>query len=116
MKKRCSSSYQGVKRGYDFVLIDCMTGWGMLTSLNQYALEGYKYQAVNSIVKPVKYIRLKTEMKGWIEKYRHKNPYIVVQNNKGSFKVAVKKLHYAETYKRNLLLHTDDGDVICYKT
>ena len=86
-----------------------------LTSLNQYALEGYKYQAVNYIVKPMKYIRLKTEMNSWIEKHRHKNPYIVVQNDKGSFKVAVNKLHYVETYKRNLLLHTDDGDVICYK-
>ena len=41
-----------------------------LTSLNQYALEGYKYQAVNYIVKPMKYIRLKAEMNGWIEKYR----------------------------------------------
>ncbi len=29
--------------------------------------------------------------------------------------MAVSKLHYVETYKRNLLLHTDDGDVICYK-
>ena len=63
-----------------------------LTSLNQYALEGYKYQAVNYIVKPMKYIRLKAEMNGWIEKYRHKNPYIVVQNDKGSFKVSVNKL------------------------
>lgn len=86
-----------------------------LTSLKQYALEGYKYQAVNYIVKPLKYIRLKTEMNGWIEKYRHKNPYIVVQNDKGSFKVYVNQLHYLETYKRNLLLHTDDGEIICYK-
>ena len=86
-----------------------------LTSLKQYALEGYQYQAVNYIIKPMKYIRLKTEMNSWIERHRHKNPYIVVQNDRGSFKVAVSKLHYVETYKRNLLLHTDDGDVICYK-
>lgn len=32
-----------------------------LTSLKQYALEGYKYRAVNYIVKPMKYIRLKVE-------------------------------------------------------
>ena len=86
-----------------------------LTALKQYALEGYKYQAVNYIVKPMKYIRLKAEMNSWIEKHRHKNPYIVVQNDKGSFKVFMNKLHYVVTYKRNLLLHTDDGDVICYK-
>lgn len=86
-----------------------------LTSLKQYALEGYKYQAVNYIVKPMKYIRLKTEMNDWIEKYRHKNPYIVVRNDGGVFKVSVNKLRYVETYKRNLMLHTDNGGLICYK-
>lgn len=86
-----------------------------LTSLKQYALEGYQYQAVNYIVKPIKYIRLKAEMNGWLRKHRHKNPYIVVQNDNGSFKVALNQLHYAETYRRNLLLHTDNGKIICYK-
>lgn len=86
-----------------------------LTSLKKYALEGYKYQAVNYMVKPVKYIRLKAEMNNWLRKYRQKNPYIVVRNDSGSFKMSVNKLYYAETYKRNLLLHTADGNVICYK-
>lgn len=86
-----------------------------LTSHRQYSLEGYKYQALSYIVKPIKYIRLKTEMDHWIRKYRDKDPYIIVQNDKGSFKIAVKRLHYAETYGRNLLLHTDDGQVISYK-
>ncbi len=87
-----------------------------LTSLKRYALEGYKYQAVNYIIKPMKYIRLKVEMNHWIEKHKHKNPYIIVQNDNGSFKVALNQLHYAETYKRNLLLHMDDGEIICYKS
>jgi len=33
-----------------------------LTTLTQYGLEGYKYQATNYIMKPMKYIRLKAEM------------------------------------------------------
>ncbi|MDE7039015.1 MAG: LytTR family DNA-binding domain-containing protein, partial [Lachnospiraceae bacterium] len=48
-----------------------------LTSLKQYALEGYQYQAVNYLIKPMKYIRLKTELDRWIEKCRKKNPCIV---------------------------------------
>ena len=43
-----------------------------LTSLKQYALEGYQYQAVNYLIKPMKYIRLKTELDRWIEKCRKK--------------------------------------------
>lgn len=33
-----------------------------LTTLAQYALEGYTYQATNYIIKPLKYVRLKSEM------------------------------------------------------
>lgn len=87
-----------------------------LTSLKQYALEGYKYRAVNYIVKPMKYIRLKVELDRWMEKQQRKNPCIVVSNDSGTFKVALNTLHYAETYKRNLLLHTDQGDVISYRS
>lgn len=87
-----------------------------LTSLKQHALEGYQYQAVNYLVKPMKYIRLKNELNRWIEKCRKKNPCIVVSNDRGTFKVAVNELHYIETYKRNLLLHTDDGNVISYES
>lgn len=87
-----------------------------LTSLKHYAIEGYQYQAVNYLVKPIKYIRLKTELNHWIEKRWKKNPCIVVANDQGTFKVAVNKIHYIETYKRNLLLHTDDGEVISYES
>ena len=87
-----------------------------LTSLKQYALEGYQYQAVNYLIKPMKYIRLKTELDRWIEKCRKKNPCIVIANDQGTFKAAVNKIHYIETYKRNLLLHTDEGEVISYES
>lgn len=33
-----------------------------LTTLAQYSLEGYQYQATNYILKPLQYIRLKAEM------------------------------------------------------
>ena len=60
-----------------------------LTSLKQYALEGYQYQAVNYLIKPMKYIRLKTELDRWIEKCRKKNPCIMIANDQGTFKAAV---------------------------
>lgn len=87
-----------------------------LTSLRQYALEGYQYQAFNYIIKPMKYIRLKEELDRWFRKYGEKDPWIVVSNDGGSYKVALKSLHFAETYRRNLLLHTDGGEVICYQS
>ena len=88
-----------------------------LTTLTQYGLEGYKYQATNYIIKPIKYIRLKSEMDGWLKK-RQKNdsPFIVVANDSGKYKVFLKYLRYIETFNRNLLLHTQQENIICYKS
>lgn len=87
-----------------------------LTTLAQYALEGYKYQATNYILKPMKYARLKSEMDSWIER-QHKNEIssIIVTNDTGKYKISLKALRFVETFNRNLLLHTEDENIICYK-
>lgn len=88
-----------------------------LTTLSQYGLEGYKYQATNYIIKPIKYARLKSELDNWIKKY-HKNKVtsIIVTNDTGKYKVPLKSLRYVETFNRNLLLHTEEENIVCYKS
>ena len=88
-----------------------------LTSLSQYGLEGYKYQATNYIIKPIQYVRLKDEMNQWLKRHRkERDPSIIVSNNTGRYKVLLNSLSYVETFGRNLLLHTEQGDIICYKS
>ncbi len=88
-----------------------------LTTLARYGLEGYKYNAYNYIIKPMKYIRLKAEMNGWLKKHRKdEDPFILISNDMGKYKVFLKSLRYVETYNRNLLLHTEQEDIICYKS
>lgn len=96
--------------------MDTKVGIIFLTTLTQYGLEGYKYQATNYIIKPIKYARLKEEMKQWLERHRQDDsPFIVVVNDAGKFKVFLKSLRFIETFNRNLLLHTDQENIICYK-
>lgn len=88
-----------------------------LTTLTQYGLEGYKYQAANYIIKPMKYVRLKAEMNQWMKKHRSDDsPSIAVSNDSGKYKVFLKSLRYAETFNRNLLLHTEQENIVCYKS
>lgn len=88
-----------------------------LTTLTQYGLEGYKYQAVNYIIKPMKYVRLKAEMDQWIKKHRKDDgPAMVIANDSGKYKVFLKSLGYVETFNRNLILHTEQENIICYKS
>ncbi len=87
-----------------------------LTSLTKYALMGYEYRAVNYIVKPIKYVRLKRELDRWLESYaREEKEYILVTNEDGHHRIDLRTLHYLETYNRNVRLHTDAGELISYK-
>lgn len=96
--------------------MDEKVGIIFLTTLTQYGLEGYKYQATNYIIKPIRYARLKEEMKQWLERHRQDDSsFIVVANDAGKFKVFLKSLRFIETFNRNLLLHTDQENIICYK-
>lgn len=87
-----------------------------LTTLTQYGLEGYKYQATNYIIKPISYARLKEEMNLWRQRHEHDDStYITVSNDAGKFRVDLKRLRFIETFNRNLLLHTEQENIICYK-
>ena len=88
-----------------------------LTTLNQYGLEGYKYQASNYIIKPMRYVRLKAVLDQWLKRHRRDpSPSIVVANDMGTYKIALNCLRYAETFNRKLLLHTEQENIICRKS
>lgn len=96
--------------------MDENVGLIFLTTLTQYGLEGYKYQATNYIIKPIKYIRLKAEMNQWLKRYKkNDSPSLVISNSSGKYKVFLKSLRYVETFDRNLLLHTEQENIVCYK-
>jgi len=87
-----------------------------LTSLVHHALDGYKVQALNYIIKPISFKRLKIELDDWLHKQsRDQEPFVVIKNDKGSYKVLLKDLAYIETSNRNALVHTKSENLICYK-
>ncbi len=97
--------------------MDEKVGIIFLTTLTQCALEGYKYQAANYIIKPMKYVRLKAELEQWRKRsQRHDRPAIVVANDFGKYKIFLNALQYVETFNRNLLLHTEQENIICYRS
>lgn len=88
-----------------------------LTTLTQYGLEGYKYRADNYIIKPMKYARLKAEMDRFLERRRKEDdPFLALTNDLGKYKIPLKSIQYIDTFKRNLMIHTEREDVVCYKS
>lgn len=86
-----------------------------LTSLVQYALDGYRVDASNYIIKPVSRKRLNMELERWIgELEKKEEPFITIHNDGGDYKILLKSIRYIETYRRNLMVHTDKTDIVCY--
>lgn len=87
-----------------------------LTSFMKYALDGYRVNASNYLVKPVSRKRLYLELDRWIGELKKKEePFLAVHNDHGAYKVLLKTIRYIETYQRNLMIHTDTADLICYQ-
>ena len=84
----------GLKTAEEIREMDSTVGLIFLTSLKKYVWRGYEYGAVNYFLKPVKYS---------------------FQNDNGKYKVLYKNLCYAETEKRNVMLHFEGQQQIIYK-
>lgn len=106
----------GLKTAEDIRKIDSAVGLFFLTSLPQYVWKGYEYGAVNYLLKPVKYGRLKMELDRFFSCYQgREEPYITFSNSAGKFKVLYKNLRYAETAGHNVLLHFEGQEQSIYK-
>ena len=96
--------------------IDPKVGIIFLTSMAQYALEGYKYNATNFIIKPIKYARLKNELDRWLNLYKQEQTeHIIVSNDTGKYKVPLNSLKHIETFGRNLMVHTENENMVAYR-
>lgn len=92
--------------------MDERVGIIFLTSYTKYALRGYTVGAMNYIIKPIHYIRLKREMERFLEKRKNEpQEYIAVSNENGKFRVLLKDLKYIETDSGGVILHTSEKEI-----
>ena len=81
-----------------------------------YVFKGYEYNAINYLLKPVKYSILKMELDRYFTYYHGKDePYLSFSNDSGKYKALYKDLSYAETEKRNVMLHFQGQEQVIYK-
>lgn len=107
----------GLRTAKQLRKLDEGVGIIFLTTLTQYGLEGYKYQALDYIIKPLKYARLKSELDRFLSRrQKEESPFIVVNNDSGKYKILLNSLRYVETFNRNLLFYSEQENIICYKS
>ena len=82
-----------------------------VTSLTQYAIEGYSVQAFDYIVKPVSYepFAAKLERAVRVLGYRQTGVVLDIKTREGGLRLTSDMIHYLEVFDHDLLIHTDDG-------
>ena len=82
------------------------------TDFAQYALEGYKYNAVDYFVKPVSYYDVKLRMERLREKINEKTPVISIHIKGGIKNVLVSDIVYVEHIGHDQIYHTKTEDIL----
>lgn len=79
-----------------------------ITSLIEYALEGYEVRAYRYLIKPVKYENLKENIINCIKEIDIKNKYIIVKEQGNQIKLDINKIMYIEVQKETITIHKLD--------
>ncbi|CEP80578.1 LytTR family DNA-binding domain-containing protein [Paraclostridium sordellii] len=77
-----------------------------ITSLIEYALEGYEVRAYRYLIKPVKYDDLKIHILNCIKEIDIKNKYIIIKEQGNRIKLGISEITYIEVQKENITIHT----------
>lgn len=88
-----------------------------VTSLAQYAIQGYSVGALDYILKPVNYPALVLKLQRAITYcVQHKDLGIVISTNDGTVRLSGRQIKYVEIYNHHILYHTTQGNYSAYGT
>ena len=82
-----------------------------ITNMKQFAIESYKVEAFDYVLKPVSYFALKTKLKkalSIIEGQIHR--YLLLHTDGSAVRVDIADIYYIEVYNHKLTFHTESGD------
>ena len=88
-----------------------------VTSLAQYAIQGYSVGALDYILKPVSYPALALKLQRAVSYcVQHKELGIVISTNDGMVRLGERQIKYVEIYNHHILYHTTQGNYSAYGT
>lgn len=81
-----------------------------VTNLRQFAVEGYSVNALDFVVKPVRYTEFESLMNKALRQLSYKaDKEVVISSANGVVRVSVSDILYVEVDKHRLIYHTTDG-------
>ena len=81
-----------------------------ITNMAQYAIRGYKVNALDYILKPISYIPFSETIKKAVRIYdKDKGGFIVISHKIGTEKIMTDNIYYIESQGHRLTFHTSKG-------
>lgn len=82
-----------------------------ITNLAQFALQGYKVEALDYVLKPIRYFAFSQVLQKAVKKTRERSAYFLhlVQESR-MLRLDVSKIIYLESQGHSVIYHTEDGD------
>ena len=81
-----------------------------ITNMAQYAIRGYKVNALDYILKPISYIPFSETIKKAVRIYdKDKGGFIVISHKGGTEKIMTDNIYYIESQGHRLTFHTSKG-------
>lgn len=82
-----------------------------ITNTSQYAINGYKVNALDYVLKPISYFSFAQRLKKAIKKINNNNlKYITVVNKNGAQKLNINDIYYIEIRNHTLTYHSKNGE------
>lgn len=104
----------GIEAAREIRSKDESVGIVFVTSMAQYAINGYEVNAIDFIVKPVGYYDFSVKLeKAFHFCTRRSQNYIVVNDKEGIKRFSAKDILYIEKERDFLIFHTKQGEIRC---
>lgn len=91
-----------------------------VTSMQQYAIQGYAVSATDFIVKPVKYPQFKLKFTGFLKRLQatqeKKSTDVLLKTDSGFVRLHPHQITYVEVRAHHCIYHTDAGEYRIYQT
>lgn len=84
-----------------------------ITNMPQYAIQGYKVDALDYVLKPISYFAFSQRIDRALTRVKKKEAtYITVAQKSGKKKLNVDKICYVEVRDHDLIYHSTKGDIV----
>lgn len=84
-----------------------------ITNMPQYAIQGYKVDALDYVLKPISYFAFSQRIDRALTRVKKKEAtYITVAQKGGKKKLNVDKICYVEVRDHDLIYHSTEGDIV----